>query len=59
MSARTYNRIANASIATAVVSALLFNRIGEYQWVAGCFGIAAGLVSASIYLYNQFHLKNN
>ncbi len=50
----TYNSIANACIVAAVTSALLFERVGNLDWLAGSFGIVAGVTAAGLYFFNQW-----
>lgn len=53
MSERVYDRLANVFMLIAVVSALSFNSIGSWQWVAGGIGVAAGVAAVVLYFTNQ------
>lgn len=52
MTKRKYQVLTDLFFAVAVVSALLFGRLGRYGWVAGVIGIAAGIASAVTYFWN-------
>lgn len=54
MKPRTYDFITNMSLLAAVLSALLFERSGNFGWLVGILGIAAGVTAASTYFYNQW-----
>lgn len=53
MSPRLYNRITTASLVGGVISALLFEHLGHLNWIAGLFGILAGVTAVITYIVNQ------
>jgi len=53
MSSRKYDLITSSSMAAAVLSALLFDRVGRFHWAMGALGVAAGVTAALTYFYNQ------
>src|SRR2546421_10333786 len=55
MSTRNYDRIAGICMTTALLSALLFDRLPKLHWLILSIGIASGLTAASIYFYNRLH----
>ena len=44
-----YNVIMNVCIAMAVISALFFDHMGSYSWIAGTAGLLSGIIAAVTY----------
>lgn len=59
MSSRVYNRISNGSLVIAVISALFFERLGRWSWIAGLFGIAAAVAAVVTYFVNQSQVPDD
>src|SRR2546428_5615585 len=53
MSSRLYDRITNGSVIVAILSALLFERLGRWGWTAGLLGVLAASAAAITYFCNQ------
>jgi hypothetical protein len=54
MSTRNYDRIAAVCMTTALLSALLFDKLPKLHWLILPIGVASALTAASIYFYNRF-----
>jgi hypothetical protein len=59
VSSRLYDRITTASVILAIISALLFERLGRWGWVAGVVGILAATAAAVTYFCNQSHTQKS
>jgi hypothetical protein len=58
MSKQLYDRLTTGSVVVAVVSSLLFERVGQYGALMGVLGILAGAVAAAAYFCNQFQVMS-
>lgn len=52
VSEKTYQIVSGVCLIAAILSAFLVDARGSWRWMAGCFGIAAGLTAISAYFYN-------
>lgn len=53
MTAKAYNVVTTVCLAVAVGSAIMFDKAGHHNWVAGAAGIAAAICAASAYFRNS------
>jgi hypothetical protein len=58
VSPRLYNRVTNGSVVLAIVSALLFERLGRWGWIAGLLGILAASAAVITYFSNQSRMRD-
>jgi hypothetical protein len=53
MSERNYDLWTKACLAGAVVSAMVFDKAGSWNWLVGAFGIVSAIVGVAVYFYNS------
>lgn len=58
MSSLNYGRLTTICLALGIASALAFNSLGTFKWIAGSVGAAAALTAALAYFYNLWHAEH-
>ena len=54
MNARKYEVLTRAFFLTAIVSSMLYGKLGSLNWIAMGIGIAAAAGAAATYFYNAY-----